>query len=154
MKKLFFRGSAAALLALGSIGSGVASAASQQIAGTNGIEGCVIVGTAGPGGGTCSYTPTSPGMLLGGLNISVILYRLEPVQQPDGTFKQQQVRVATLDESSQVGCAQWSPTASGGKYNNIDLVVGQVNDGTSAVVFGDPVLTQGESPVWGTLTCN
>jgi hypothetical protein len=93
-------------------------------------------------------------MLLGGLNISVILYRLEPVQQPDGTFKQQQVRVATLDESSQVGCAQWSPTASGGKYNNIDLVVGQVNDGTSAVVFGDPVLTQGESPVWGTLTCN
>lgn len=149
MKKLILTATAVAALAPAGLATTLASAASPgPIGPTDGVEGCVIVGVDGPGGGTCSYSPTSPGGFVGQGNFTLKLYSPQTV---GGTT--QEVLVATLTASDQQGCAQWSPSSSGGKYNNINLVVGTVADDQSGVAFGDPFPAQAQGTGSGQTAC-
>lgn len=145
MKKLILTGSAVAVMAFAGAAASIATAATPGPTGpTDGVEGCSILGNGGPGGGTCSYSPTSAGGFVGKGNFTLTLYSLvNGVQTP----------VATLNATNKQGCAEWSPNATGAVYNNVDLVTGTVADNNSGVAFGDPFPTQLQSSGSGQTAC-
>jgi hypothetical protein len=137
LRKHVLAGGAAAVLALTVIGSGLASAASQQLPSSDGIEGCAV----GPSSlSSCSYTPTVPGGFIGSPDVLITVSGI--THNADGTTSPYQVSIKP--NGSQEGCALWTPASSGtaGEYANV-TGVSLTSEGLDGVgVIGQPYPSQ------------
>ena len=146
MKKLILAGSAVAALAFPL----VASAASPgPIGPTDGVEGCSVAGTAGPGGGSCTYTPTSAGGFVAHGNYAVTVTQTQTVNGVTTTT------TTTLPAGAKQGCAQWAPPgdATATPYPNTTSVNITALDNNSGGAVGDPAPSQLQSGASGSTAC-
>lgn len=132
MKKHVLAGGAAAVLALTSIGTGLASAVTQANP-LPGTEGCTVV--TFENGQTCSYTPTVPGGAIftpSGDAITITYI----VHNADGTTST--VKTSLIPSSSQENCVLWTPASSGARYVNVTNVSVTATSLNSVDVIGQP----------------
>jgi hypothetical protein len=138
LKKLIIAGTAVAVLGL----AGTAAAVTPgPIPATAGVEGCVVVGSAG--GATCTYNPTSAGGFVGNGNFTITLTFADTTKAP-----------VTLTSSAQQGCAQWTNGATGAKYTGVASATVNVADNQSAVAAGQPVPAPLQAGAASSLQCS
>ena len=142
LKKLIIAGTAVAAFAF----AGVAYAeVIGPVPDTQGVEGCVILGSAN--GANCTYTPHGGGGLAGHGNFTLTLTKCAVALVNGGcplsSTGQSQVSSYTLSstENGEQGCAMWTAAATGAKYLNVLSVQGTVADNQSGVAFGNPFPT-------------
>lgn len=133
MKKHFLAGGAAAVMALTTVGTGLASAASQQLPGSNGTEGCAVA--TYEAGQSCSYKPTVPGGAIFTPGAEMITVS-GVVHNADGTTSP--YTVSFNPNGSQENCVLWTPAASGARYTNVTNVTLTTETLTDVAVIGQP----------------